>query len=688
VINIRKYFVVMCFVLAGMCKTSFSMNCFAKFKAKRLEMEAQAKKIHPLFYAIHQDADLKVIEFLLKNGLQKHINGCYGDKKTPLILACEKNNLEMTKLFLRYGAHTVVKDKNEDTPLHFACKNNNLPMAKLVFQSFLGFGGQMPWDKLGDRNISPLAWACYNKNVQMVEFLLKHLNCEYWKRRRDEHYGWNPLEIACKRKSPKIVKLLLAEGVILTDKSVDFAFEGKQWEILQSLFSLENERLEQLRLCLFFACYRGNDEMVKSLLEEEGCKKYVCDVNSKGETPLFLACKKYNVQTVKLLLENGAKESVNVVDKSGTTPLSVACYCDDAFEIPKLLLENGAQKSINLGDDCAPLCLASEHYNFELIKLLLAYGAGDEDLIGYGFMLAYTRGRWDIVKYFLKIGLVKDANCTWRCGGAPALWFACADPNVEIEVIKLLLAKGARSIINVMQGSSTTPLAEACIYGSIEVVKLLVENGAEISDDIIAQANSQAKRNLLQLVVQYRGAVNKAAFIENLAARGIEEESREGVGVAFFLARLFFLHASENKIELIKTQRAEGRNLLAQILMTRLFLHSIEQIMNKKKNIESTLFAKMYTPANATFLQKALGVASYSFGDNVWEYAKAVLKKNNFKRKDIKEYDFQKKLQSMKKRKKFSVLGIILGNENSDNTTGKKRKRSERLEDNKRRKTE
>jgi len=78
VINIRKYFVVMCFVLAGMCKTSFSMNCFAKFKAKRLEMEAQAKKIHPLFYAIHQDADLKVIEFLLKNGLQKHINGCNG----------------------------------------------------------------------------------------------------------------------------------------------------------------------------------------------------------------------------------------------------------------------------------------------------------------------------------------------------------------------------------------------------------------------------------------------------------------------------------------------------------------------------------------------------------------------------------------------------------------------------------
>jgi ankyrin repeat protein len=67
-----------------------------------------------------------------------------------------------------------------------------------------------------------------------------------------------------------------------------------------------------------------------------------------GATPLYHACFN-NLELVKLLLANGAQESINKADNYGNTPLYWACRKNN-LDIVALLLKSGAnvdKKSLN-----------------------------------------------------------------------------------------------------------------------------------------------------------------------------------------------------------------------------------------------------------------------------------------------------------------------------------------------------
>ena len=82
---------------------------------------------------------------------------------------------------------------------------------------------------------------------------------------------------------------------------------------------------------LILACYHGNVEMAKFLIQNKG------DVNgsSKMGTPLMAAVVKKNLEIVKLLLE--AKADVNIADPNGTTALMYATMFK-SYDIVKLLV--------------------------------------------------------------------------------------------------------------------------------------------------------------------------------------------------------------------------------------------------------------------------------------------------------------------------------------------------------------
>lgn len=89
---------------------------------------------------------------------------------------------------------------------------------------------------------------------------------------------------------------------------------------------------------LVLACYRGNNEVAKLLIETGS------DINgnSKMGTPLMACIVKGNNEITKLLIEK--KANVNNTDDNGTSALIYAVQFNNEIAL-KLLLENNADKT-------------------------------------------------------------------------------------------------------------------------------------------------------------------------------------------------------------------------------------------------------------------------------------------------------------------------------------------------------
>jgi len=124
---------------------------------------------------------------------------------------------------------------------------------------------------------------------------------------------------------------------------------------------------------------------------------------------------------VELLLDNGA--DANLSDQDGNTALLRACACNHP-EVAKRLLHERPDVSVNATnrENLTPLMAAVDNSNLELMKILISYGA--------------------------------NVNCS-RISK-----FDCAGVEMARE---------------------TTPLAVASACGSLEIVKALVENDAEVN---------------------------------------------------------------------------------------------------------------------------------------------------------------------------------------------------------------
>ncbi|MFC1842514.1 ankyrin repeat domain-containing protein, partial [Candidatus Dependentiae bacterium] len=132
---------------------------------------------------------------------------------------------------------------------------------------------------------------------------------------------------------------------------------------------------------LFLACKRFcTDELKYKLVEyliKKGADKSINNVTNNGSTPLLAVCSKLDFKTMKLLIENGAKKYINKIDSYGRTPLHYACYGHN-LDMVKYLIKNGAIKSINkfTSSGNTPILICSYSYcETEMFFYLITCGA-------------------------------------------------------------------------------------------------------------------------------------------------------------------------------------------------------------------------------------------------------------------------------------------------------------------------
>ncbi|KAI1141692.1 hypothetical protein F5Y05DRAFT_270401 [Hypoxylon sp. FL0543] len=182
------------------------------------------------------------------------------------------------------------------------------------------------------------------------------------------------------------------------------------------------------------AVRRGHEVLIKLFLDRGA------DVNgTSGRNPLCVAVQEGHEALIKLLLDRGA----DVNGTSGRNPLCVAVQ-EGHEALIKLFLDRGADVNGTSGRN--PLCVAVQKRHEALIKLLLDRGA---DVNGNGVSADH-----------------------WNPLSAAVLGCGCA-------TVRLLLERGALTEVRTRTGF--TPLLLAARYGPLDIVRLLLDSGADIN---------------------------------------------------------------------------------------------------------------------------------------------------------------------------------------------------------------
>jgi ankyrin repeat protein len=177
------------------------------------------------------------------------------------------------------------------------------------------------------------------------------------------------------------------------------------------------------------------------------------------------AAKRGDVQAVQRLLRQG----IDVNDRDwGRTPLMTAAL-KGHLDIVKLLIKKGADIHARDLEGKTALYLAALRVHTKVATFLRKHGAQLD------FVTAIRLGDLREVQRLVKEGA--DVNSKDIYGGTP-LMIAAGTGNLEI--VRLLLDNGA-DINATRDGSDATALMNAVKGSNVEVVKLLIEKGADVN---------------------------------------------------------------------------------------------------------------------------------------------------------------------------------------------------------------
>lgn len=258
----------------------------------------------------------------------------------------------------------------------------------------------------------------------------------------DERYkNLGSVLIERKRRLEKLYKILLILEKIETNPKSYSSLDGKELSECINITLIDYARKSKL------------DNYVK-FLEEKAVK------NESGQK-LLKACKDNNLKEVKYLLENNLT-SIDYEDEKGCTALDRA-FRGNEERCTLRIWQKGPFDSSRL----------------ELIAFLLENGANPHILrlvseIGSFFVAAIEKGLLDLVKSLLAKGV--SPNIYSLDDHTP---LSIATKCNNLEIVNLLLEKGATANVKCGSGIWKTPLYIAIEKGCLEIAKVLLVNNAD-----------------------------------------------------------------------------------------------------------------------------------------------------------------------------------------------------------------
>ena len=296
--------------------------------------------------------------------------------------------------------------------------------------------------------------------------------------------GWRPLDAAINSGHLEVVRCLLEAGADITHKDKIHDFTP-----------------------LMLAAFRGQTEIAR-LLIDKGAELNVQD--KFRDRPLLIATSKGHSGVAQLLIEKGAE--VNITNSGEYTPLIYGSYyCD--LNVVKLLVKKGANIEARSKYGHFPLYMAVARGDSEIVRYLVANGADInkktykspiKDIpqgVGKSLSMLHVAAAFgydDIGVFLVKKGA--HVNETTEEGLTP-LWYA-SDSGC-LKCAQCLIDRKADVNLCNWRG---TPLLNAIYKGNLDMVKLLVSNGADV--------NLKSKDKVSYKKIKKRGKVRTRTIVE------------------------------------------------------------------------------------------------------------------------------------------------------------------------------
>ena len=340
---------------------------------------------------------LSIIKILLKKGSNVESKTVAG--WTPLIKACSLGIAEFVDIFVSKGADLNASDYIGFTPLSAASQNGWLDIVVYL----LDVSNELPKthkknkdkrvviDKAMTNGTTALVAACHGGYSDIVFLLLKYgadINVKF-------KSGYNALMVAIIGGHDDVAFHLIDEGIDISCVNTDNKTDP-----------------------LFMAVQHNRYQIAFKLLEH-GADPNTC--NKYGWSALMKACEKNMIDLVILLLSYHADPNYL---KGCWSALSIAVCCN-YYEVTDILLQNDAvirdggcvsQYSDEEEDNAAPLLVAIETGNINIVQLLLNYNANPSIVNRKGvsgIALAMAIGNADIVSLLQQFGAT--TSLTQKC---------------------------------------------------------------------------------------------------------------------------------------------------------------------------------------------------------------------------------------------------------------------------------
>lgn len=264
--------------------------------------------------------------------------------------------------------------------------------------------------------------------------------------RDKEGYHWTPLMEAVGEGHLEMVKLILARGA--------------------GVNSLDSRNASPLHISVA----RENMEMIRLVLESgadlEQSSGWI-DSKTGGDdlgAPLHAAIQAGNLAAVRLLLERGA--NINAVTPAKSHSALNRALGKRDFTLVRLLLEKGADPNVPRDGPVNPLTQAAYVGDAEIVKLMIAKGAGME------------RQSAQLLHTF-------DSP---RTVGAP-MHAAVREGNIKVSTV---LADSGSKIDQPSPRYQETPLHAAALHGNTAMCRWLLEKGANPQARLADQTDFQS----------------------------------------------------------------------------------------------------------------------------------------------------------------------------------------------------
>ena len=480
-----------------------------------------------------KDNDVQLLKVAVELKCDPNLTNITGE--TPVHLACTSGNLEMVRLLMKMNCDTKIENKDGDDALMIALHFGHLEIVELLIRNTPRATLSKEIRRLLENSLDPChlvafhfehsktilhALCCERGDTDLLRLIYSKVTPTSYEPRDEK--GFTPLHYACYSGNTDIAKYLINE------LSCDATIKTKQ-----------NEK------ALHLACISHAEEAVIYDLVTFLVTHASCDYNDQtqdGHTPLMLLIKsKLPRNTVAQYLIVQCACDLSLVNFCGQTALHLACSTGN-IEVVKCMVEKvGFNPDVKNG--FSPLYLACKHAHREIVKLLLK---AKEHSMHELLIVAQSFTKSKNIIAFMDV--IYDLSTKHDEEGNNALHLVCINGSIQLG---RTLTRMQPCLLYEKNMKGNTPLHLACKNSNSELaIHLLNTNGCDVNvkncegDSPVDIAFRNGELSFIELLINRSQEIKPYQIIISL-----NHLVNEGVVISKFLQIEF--HKSKNLLHIV-----------------------------------------------------------------------------------------------------------------------------------------